>query len=84
MDQDGLLAAAVIAGADPKACFGIELDPAIADIARERLSLLGVPSCNIRTGDALDDDSYDFDGQLHDETVCDIENIDYRSFKLCK
>ena len=84
MEQDGLLAAAVIAGADPKKCFGIELDPEIAYIARNRLSLLGVPPCNIRTGDALDDGSYDFDGKLHDEPVCELEKIDYRAPRLRK
>ena len=32
-----LLAGAVIAGADPKCCYGIELDPEVLEIARQRL-----------------------------------------------
>lgn len=56
----GLIAAAVIAGADPKRCYGIELDPGILEIARLRLAQLGVPSCNIVLGDALDLKSYEF------------------------
>ena len=75
----GLLAAAVIAGADPKRCYGIELDAEIADIARERLELLGVPRCNIMTGSALDDESYEFDGKLHDQFNEEIMMMDIRA-----
>ena len=56
----GLLAAVILAGADPTKCYGIELDPAIANVAKERLGKLGVPSSNIKIGDALLEDSYDF------------------------
>ena len=56
----GLLAAAVIAGADPRRCFGIELDPDILKIAQRRLSKLGVPPGNLHQGDALKSESYDF------------------------
>jgi len=56
----GLLAAAILAGADPTKCYGIELDPAIANVAKERLGKLGVPSSNIKVGDALLEGSYDF------------------------
>lgn len=57
----GLIAAAVIAGADPSRCYGIELDQAILEIAKQRLAKLGVPSQNLRQGDALDPTSYEFE-----------------------
>ena len=56
----GLLAAVILAGADPTKCYGIELDPEIANVAKERLGKLGMPSSNIKVGDALLEDSYDF------------------------
>ena len=56
----GLLAAVILAGADPTKCYGIELDPAIANGAKERLGKLGLPSSNIKVGDALLEGSYDF------------------------
>ena len=55
----GLIAAAIIAGADPKRCYGIELDPIVHKVAQLRLSKLGVPPCNIVLGDALDPKSYE-------------------------
>lgn len=48
-----LLAAAIIAGADPKRCYGVELDPEIVKVCRERLSKLGVPKENIITSDVI-------------------------------
>lgn len=56
----GLLAACVLAGADPRMVFGIELDENIAAVARERLAALGVPPENIKVGDALVAESYNF------------------------
>ena len=56
----GLLAAVILAGADPTKCYGIELDPEIVNVAKERLGKLGVPSSNIKVGDALLEGSYDF------------------------
>ena len=56
----GLLAAVILAGADPTKCYGIELDPAIANVAKERLGKLGLPSSNIKVGDALLEGCYDF------------------------
>ena len=55
----GLIAAAIIAGADPKRCYGIEIDEEVLDIARERLAKLGVPPRNLVQGDALDPKSYE-------------------------
>jgi len=55
----GLIAAAVIAGADPTRCHGIELDDKVLSIAKRRLALLGVPPCNLVQGDALDPASYE-------------------------
>ena len=54
-----LIAAAVIAGADPKKCYGIELDPEVLQVAKHRLACLGVPPCNLVQGDALDPKSYE-------------------------
>jgi len=56
----GLIAAVIIAGADPSRCYGIELDPAVLDVAKRRLARLGVPPQNLRQGDALDPKSYEF------------------------
>lgn len=49
----GLIAAAVIAGADPRECHGVELDGELVEVARKRLGKLGVPEGNIVQGDAL-------------------------------
>ena len=54
-----LLAAAIMAGADPKEVYGIELDPEILEIARSRLEPLGVPAKNLRWGNALNPDCYE-------------------------
>lgn len=56
----GLIAAAVIAGADPSKCYGIELDPSILEVAKKRLAKLGVPEKNLIQGNALDPKSYEF------------------------
>lgn len=55
----GLLAGCIIAGADPKKCYGIELDPDILKLCRERLGKLGVPEYNLHLGNALNSDCYD-------------------------
>ena len=55
----GLLAGCILAGADPKRCYGIELDPEVLEIARKRLGKLGVPSGNLILGNALDPESYE-------------------------
>lgn len=57
----GLIAAVIKAGADPEQCYGIELDPHILEVCRDRLSLLGVPRENIHLGSALNDDCYKFE-----------------------
>ena len=54
-----LIAAAIIAGADPKRCYGIEIDEEVLGVARRRLAKLGVPPCKLILGDALDPKSYD-------------------------
>ena len=54
-----LIAAAIIAGADPKRCYGIEIDEEVLSIARMRLAKLGVPPRNLVLGDALDPKSYE-------------------------
>ena len=57
----GLLVACILAGADPKRVYGIELDPDIADICRKRLAKYGVPANHIKVGNALDSDAYNFE-----------------------
>ena len=64
----GLIAAAILAGANPKMCYGIELDPAIAKLCKERLGKLGVPEKNIKVGDALDQSVYDSFEEPEEET----------------
>ena len=70
----GLLAAAIIAGANPRRCYGIELDPAIAEICKKRLAKLGVPSRNIRVGNALESSSYEFEEEP--KSYVEIKTID--------
>lgn len=47
-----LLAAAIIAGADPNNVYGNEFNEEFVEIARERLGTLGVPWYHIHQGDA--------------------------------
>ena len=56
----GLIAAAVIAGANPRRCYCIELDPDIAEICSQRLLKLGVPKRHVQVANALESQSYDF------------------------
>lgn len=63
----GLLAACILAGADPKRIYGIELDPEVLEIAKRRLGKLGVPSSNLILGDALDPESYEKLGRSANE-----------------
>ena len=56
----GLIAAAVIAGANPRRCYCIELDPDIREVCLKRLCPMGVPESNIKLGNALDSEAYDF------------------------
>jgi len=55
----GLLVAAVLAGADSKRVYGIELDSVICQLARSRLAKYGVPTKHIKCANALDPDVYD-------------------------
>lgn len=78
-----LIAAAIIAGADPKRCYGIEIDEEVLGVARKRLSKLGVPPCNIVLGDALDPKSYEEKLQPFEEkSFATIEKIDSNSFDI--
>ena len=58
-----LLAACIIAGADPKLIYGNEYDEEILNICKARLSKLGVPEANLHKGDATVESSYDFSGK---------------------
>lgn len=55
-----LLIGCIMAGADPKLIYGIELDPEILEIARSRLEVLGVPKVNLHQGNALYEECYNF------------------------
>lgn len=48
----GLIVACIIAGADPKKCYGNEYDPDILNGCKERLCAMGVPEENLHQGDA--------------------------------
>lgn len=48
-----LIAAVIMAGADPTRCYGNELDPDILEICRQRLEPLGVLHKNLHQGNAL-------------------------------
>ena len=52
-----LLAAAIIAGADPNNVYGNEFNKEFVEIARERLGALGVPWYHIHQGDATRKDA---------------------------
>ena len=65
-----LLAAAIMAGADPKEVYGIELDPEILEIARSRLEPLGVPAINLHQGNALYKECYEFSDSYNYDDAC--------------
>lgn len=58
LGSGNLIAAAVLSGADPKRCYGIELDDAVLEVAKKRLAELGVPEENLVCGSALEQSSY--------------------------
>ena len=60
LGSGNLLAACIIAGADPKRCYGIELDEEVLVYAKTRLTKLGVPEANLKLGDALDEQAWQF------------------------
>lgn len=63
----GLLVAAILAGADPKRVYGVDLDPINVLLARKRLAKYGVPSKHIKLGNALNSDVFeDFDNYEDD------------------
>ena len=77
----GLIAAAVIAGANPRRCYCIELDPDITEICKKRLAKLGVPERHVKVANALDPDSYKFPDEP--KTYVEIEKRKDRiSFKI--
>ena len=84
----GLLVACILAGADPKRIYGIELDKDIREVCLKRLCPLGVPESNIKLGNALDDDAYEFkqDGEVtHDQNAVEILEDDNKfTFNILK
>ena len=55
-----LLAACIIAGADPTKIYYNEFDPLVFEIGKKRLMALGVPEKNCHIGNALEESAYDF------------------------
>ena len=84
----GLLVACILAGADPKRIYGIELDKDIREVCLKRLCPMGVPESNIKLGNALDDDAYEFkqDGEVtHDQNAVEILEDDVKfTFNILK
>ena len=81
----GLLAATIMAGADPKRCYGVELDAEVYKISVERLGKLGVPEKNIICGDALDNKTYrllSFIGKNKKSTVFSNEQLNIWKNKI--
>lgn len=56
----GLLAACIIAGANPENIYGNELDKDILEVCKNRLVPMGVTEWHLHQGDALEDYCYDF------------------------
>lgn len=56
-----LLAACIIAGANPEMVYGNEFDPSFVKLCQERLGKLGVPSYHIHQGDALKKECLDIE-----------------------
>lgn len=67
-----LLAACIIAGANPKMIYGNEFDPNFVKLCQERLGKLGVPFYHIHQGDALKKECLDIEnfreGWVYKET----------------
>ena len=68
-----LIAAAIIAGADPNKCYGIELDLAILKVCRRRLLKYGVPPWHLKEGNALESASYEFEENEQIETFAVVD-----------
>lgn len=63
----GLLAAAILAGADPKRVYGVDIDPINISLARKRLAKFGVPAKHIKLGNALDEKVFEYFENYEDE-----------------
>lgn len=64
-----LLAACIIAGADPTKIYGNELDEELLTVCKNRLTKLGVPEANLHQGNATVESSYDFSGKKRTEVT---------------
>ena len=71
-----LIAAAIIAGADPNRIYGIELDLAILKVCRRRLLKYGVPPWHLKEGNALDPTSYEFEKNEQIEAFAAVDKQD--------
>lgn len=71
-----LLAACIIAGANPEMIYGNEFDPSFVKLCQERLSKLGVPSYHIHQGDALKKECLDIENFNPDWKYQKIERVE--------
>lgn len=71
-----LLAACIIAGANPEMIYGNEFDPSFVKLCQERLSKLGVPYYHIHQGDALKKECLDIENFNPDWKYQKIERVE--------
>ena len=71
-----LLAACIIAGANPEMVYGNEFDPSFVKLCQERLGKLGVPSYHIHQGDALKKECLDIENFTPDWKYQKIERVE--------
>jgi len=71
-----LLAACIIAGANPEMIYGNEFDPSFVKLCQERLGKLGVPSYHIHQGDALKKECLDIENFNPDWKYQKIERVE--------
>lgn len=71
-----LLAACIIAGANPEMAYGNEFDPSFVKLCQERLGKLGVPSYHIHQGDALKKECLDVENFTPDWKYQKIERVE--------
>lgn len=71
-----LLAACIIAGANPEMIYGNEFDPSFVKLCQERLGKLGVPYYHIHQGDALKKECLDIENFNPDWKYQKIERVE--------
>lgn len=71
-----LLAACIIAGANPEMVYGNEFDSSFVKLCQERLGKLGVPYYHIHQGDALKKECLDIENFNPDWKYQKIERVE--------